>query len=98
MNPPYGRTIGDWVYKATSANGTVVCLLPARTDTSWWQAYVPKASYVVFISGRLSFVQINTGKTGTAPFPSAFVVFGEINDEQKKKLSGYGWTPTEAKI
>lgn len=46
MNPPYGRKIGAWVQKAyeTSAHegGTVVCLLPARTDTAWWHDYAMK--------------------------------------------------------
>ena len=40
MNPPCGRTIGVWMSKAYSAskdnNATVVCLVPARTDTKWW--------------------------------------------------------------
>ena len=36
MNPPHGRTIGKWMKKAydSSLSGsTVVCLVPARTDT-----------------------------------------------------------------
>jgi phage N-6-adenine-methyltransferase len=40
MNPPYGREIGKWVKKAAESNATVVCLLPARTDTRWWHDYV----------------------------------------------------------
>lgn len=28
----------------------------------------------------------------SAPFPSAFVVFGEINQVQQERLSSYGWT------
>ena len=39
MNPPYGRGIGQWVKKAYDSSllgATVVCLLPARTDTAWW--------------------------------------------------------------
>ncbi|MFE4203797.1 DNA N-6-adenine-methyltransferase, partial [Aneurinibacillus aneurinilyticus] len=39
MNPPYGRVLGQWVKKAfeESVKGaTVVCLLPARTDTRWF--------------------------------------------------------------
>lgn len=41
MNPPYGREIGAWVKKASEqSGGLVVCLLPARTDTRWWQDYV----------------------------------------------------------
>lgn len=73
MNPPYGREIGKWVQKAheTSSRGSmVVCLLPARTDTSWWHDYCMKGE-VRFIRGRLKF----GGQSNSAPFPSAVVVF-----------------------
>lgn len=75
MNPPYGRQIGNWVKKAKEAarqgKATVVCLLPARTDTSWWHDYAMKANEIRLIRGRLKF---GDGK-GSAPFPSAIVVF-----------------------
>lgn len=75
MNPPYGRQIGNWVKKARDAaqqgTATVVCLLPARTDTAWWHDYVMKANEIRLIRGRLKF---GDGK-GSAPFPSAIVVF-----------------------
>ena len=75
MNPPYGRKIGIWVKKAkeaaTQEKATVVCLLPARTDTAWWHDYVMKANEIRLIRGRLKF---GDGK-GSAPFPSAIVVF-----------------------
>lgn len=73
MNPPYGRQIGKWIQKAyeSSLNGaTVVCLIPARTDTAYWHDYVMRGE-IRFIRGRLYF---GSG-TGAAPFPSAVVVF-----------------------
>lgn len=73
MNPPYGRTIGDWMAKAyeeSCAGATVVCLVPARTDTRWWQHYAANGE-VRFIPGRVRF---GSGKN-SAPFPSAVVVF-----------------------
>lgn len=73
MNPPYGRTIGDWMRKAyeSSQNGaTVVCLVPARTDTVWWHDYAMRGE-IEFIKGRLRF----NGHKNSAPFPSAVVVF-----------------------
>jgi site-specific DNA-methyltransferase (adenine-specific) len=72
MNPPYGREIGKWMqkaYEAAQGGATVVCLVPARTDTRWWHEYAIKHE-VRFIRGRLKF---NEGK-GNAPFPSAVVV------------------------
>jgi site-specific DNA-methyltransferase (adenine-specific) len=76
MNPPYGHDIPLWVRKAydESLNGAfVVCLLPARTDTRWWQTYVVKG-HVYFIKGRLKF----GNSQNSAPFPSAIVTFGKF--------------------
>lgn len=73
MNPPYGRTIGLWMkkaYESSLAGATVVCLVPARTDTKWWHDYAIKGE-VEFIKGRLKF----GGHKNSAPFPSAVVVF-----------------------
>lgn len=78
MNPPYGRTIGQWVKKAYESSlegATVVCLVPSRTDTKWWHDYAMKGE-ITFIKGRLKF----GGNKNPAPFPSAVVVFkGETN-------------------
>ena len=73
MNPPYGRTIGNWMKKAYESSlegATVVCLVPARTDTGWWHNYAMKGD-IEFIKGRLKF----GGSKNSAPFPSAVVVF-----------------------
>lgn len=73
MNPPYGRKIGGWVRKAyeeSKQGATVVCLLPARTDTKWWHDYCMRGE-ITFIRGRLKF----GGSANSAPFPSAVVVF-----------------------
>lgn len=74
MNPPYGRQIGLWVRKAfiESLHGaTVVCLLPARTDTKWFHNYIKKAYDLIFYEGRIRF----GGCKNAAPFPSMIVVF-----------------------
>lgn len=75
VNPPYGRGITAWVAKAYSESQvwgrTVVMLLPARTDTSWWHDYVMKADEIRFIRGRLKFGRAKN----SAPFPSCVVIF-----------------------
>ena len=73
MNPPYGREIGKWMrkaYESAQAGATVVCLVPARTDTAWWHDYAAKGE-VRFHRGRLRFGNAAT----SAPFPSAVVIF-----------------------
>jgi site-specific DNA-methyltransferase (adenine-specific) len=81
MNPPYGREIGKWVEKARTESirgATVVCLLPARTDTKWFHnSIVSWANYIGFIKGRISFGSYDGDgyKESPAPFPSMLVVF-----------------------
>lgn len=74
MNPPYGKQISAWMKKAyeeSQKGATVVCLVPARTDTAWWHDYAMRGS-VRFVRGRLKF----GGGKNSAPFPSAVVIFG----------------------
>ncbi len=80
MNPPYGRQIGPFMKKASESfrdGATVVCLVPARTDTRWWHEYAAKG-HVIFLRGRLKF----GGGRSCAPFPSAIVIFwsGRLRD------------------
>lgn len=73
MNPPYGEVIGDWMQKAwqeSQRGATVVCLVPARTDTAWWHDYAMRGE-VRFLRGRLRFGNADS----SAPFPSALVIF-----------------------
>lgn len=73
MNPPYGREIGQWMqkaYESAQSGATVVCLVPARTDTAWWHDYAMRGE-ITFIRGRLKFGNAKN----SAPFPSALIVF-----------------------
>lgn len=75
MNPPYGRRIGRWVAKAREeaeiGRASVVCLLPARTDTRWFHENVLGKAEIRFIKGRLKF----SGSKNSAPFPSLIAVY-----------------------
>jgi len=69
----YVPGIVDWVkkaYRESLLGVTVVCLLPARTDTRWWHEYVMWGE-VRFVRGRLKFGDAKN----SAPFPSAVCVF-----------------------
>jgi phage N-6-adenine-methyltransferase len=74
MNPPYGRDIGKWVQKAREEQLlgiTVVALLPARTDTKWFQDSVLPYAELRWVRGRLKF----GGSKNSAPFPSVVAVY-----------------------
>lgn len=77
MNPPYGRGIGLWIDKFCAAYSlgqvsAAIALVPARTDTRWWQRLNGPRPLVCFVAGRLAFL----GNRQSAPFPSAVVYLG----------------------
>ena len=89
MNPPYGMDIATWIKKARDESrhgATVVCLVPARTDTAWWHDDVMKSQEIRLLKGRLTFV----GAPSPAPFPSAVVIFGrkrnDVSDAARCRL------------
>lgn len=73
-NPPYSN-IAEWVkkafYETKNDNTLVVLLIPARTDTRYFQNYIYNRSEIRFVKGRLKF---GTSKN-YAPFPSMIVIF-----------------------
>ena len=81
MNPPYGRQINKCIekaYKESLKGATVVCLIPARTDTRYWWDYIFPYAEIRFIKGRIKFKK--DGISAPAPFPSAIVIFRSDND------------------
>jgi site-specific DNA-methyltransferase (adenine-specific) len=86
MNPPYSET-AKWMGKAYGAaqeGATVVCLVPARTDTVWWHEYA-MTTEIRLIRGRLKF----GSATWNAPFPSAIIVFRPPEFPREFKLVSY---------
>lgn len=73
MNPPYGAEICRWMKRAHEASvherATVVCLVPARTDTRWCHTYAMRHE-VRLLAGRLRF----GSSKASAPFTSAIIV------------------------
>ncbi len=98
VNPPYGRELPKWMEKCRqeAAKGiTVVMLIPARVDTSYWHDIAfANASCVCFVRGRIAFEQhtpdVHDAPPISAPFPSAIVVFGRCSVEQMAGLGQFG--------
>lgn len=79
-NPPYGRDIGKWVRKAFEewqAGTTVVLLIPARTDTSYFHDYIYGKAEIRFLRGRLRFEDEDGTVYPPAPFPSMVVIYNK---------------------
>jgi site-specific DNA-methyltransferase (adenine-specific) len=81
LNPPYGRTVGQWLAKAVSEVEAgraklVVALLPARIDARWWRQYVVEVRPRPLVRLWPKRIQYQPGQD--APFPSAMVVYGRL--------------------
>jgi site-specific DNA-methyltransferase (adenine-specific) len=78
VNPPYGRCIKFWLYKALreieNNSDVIVFLLPAYTDVKWFHEIVLISRNCIdirFIKGRLKF----SAHKNSAPFASMIIVF-----------------------
>lgn len=108
VNPPHS-TIGKWVkksYDESRYEGTsVVMLIPARTDTTWWHNYVMKAEEIWFVNKRVCFIgwikkpgqkdvpdEEAEYVLGSAPstFPSVIVVFDYRLKKACRDVNGEG--------
>jgi phage N-6-adenine-methyltransferase len=105
INPPFGKGIDKWLYKMWYSNLSnnsddcnYVMLLPARTDTRWFQdlimkKYVESNSVIYFIKGRIKFVNpVLNGKKEPAIIGSMLWImtnddYDELND-LKKSIPG----------
>lgn len=54
---------------------TIVMLIPARTDTSYFHDYIYGKAEIRFLRGRLKFEDENGVAMNPAPFPSMVVIF-----------------------
>jgi hypothetical protein len=93
LNPPYGKHTIDWLAKMHEHRDGIA-LVFARTDTKWYHEYVAKADAILFMKGRVKFVD-GLGVTGGngAGAGSMLIAWGEHNAEAleryQKKNGGH---------
>ena len=96
MNPPYGKTIPAWVeyaYEQSVKHGsTVVCLLPARTETRWFH-YVVEHGEVILLKKRILFEHpdgVSMKGKGNFTIGSVLAIFGPR--AEKGKIGYWDWS------
>jgi len=87
LNPPYGKEAPPFMAKlAEYGRGTA--LLFARTETGMWHEHIwPKATAILFLRGRVSFLTPDGEKSGTSGAPSALIAYGAY-DAYRLEVSG----------
>lgn len=91
MNPPYGKQTPEWLDKLSN-HGTGVSLVFARTDCRWFHDYVTTADAILFLKGRVKFIDGNgvTGGSG-AGCGSMLVAWGKYNVEALIRMKDRGY-------
>lgn len=90
LNPPYGTHTHAWLRKMNEhRNG--VSLVFARTDTKWYHDYVAKADAILFLRGRIAFVD-GLGATGGsgAGCGSMLIAWGDDCVEALQNMTDLG--------
>lgn len=67
---------------------TLTALVPASTDTRWFQNYYANADILTFIQSRIGFEGAGDSK---ASFPSVIATWGEVPDEYFRALHKHGF-------
>ncbi len=91
LNPPYGQFTPRWLKKMHEhRNG--IALVFARTDCAWFHDYVAKADAILFMKGRVKFVD-GLGKTGGngAGSGSMLIAWGEENVKVLETMQDIGF-------
>jgi phage N-6-adenine-methyltransferase len=82
VNPPYGG-LKKWIelfVRWKEQGNTVVSLIPAAPDTEWWALAYKHAAEVRLLSGRVKFINPETGKPdGSNTTGSTVFVFKETS-------------------
>lgn len=90
LNPPYGKNTSKWLEKMHGhRNG--VALVFARTDCKWYHDYVVTADAILFMKGRVKFVDGKgiTGNSG-AGSGSMLISWGEKATEALEGMKDFG--------
>lgn len=91
MNPPYGAGVGQWMSKLR-AHGNGIALVNARTEAAWFQESIFSASAVVFVAGRIRFVNREHLEAGCKRPRMASALFGfGLQAAKALHLCGLGW-------
>jgi len=90
LNPPYGKETPKWLAKMHQhRNG--MALLFARTDCAWFHDYVAKADAILFLKGRVKFVDgLGVSKGSGAGSGSMLIAWGSQQVEALKRMEDLG--------
>jgi DNA N-6-adenine-methyltransferase (Dam) len=90
-NPPYGKHTLQWLERMNNhRNG--IALLFARTDCAWFHRSVAQADAILFLSGRIRFVDgLGLTSGGGAGCGSMLVAWGATSTGALRRMGRLGY-------
>lgn len=93
LNPPYGKYTGLWL-KKMNEHRHGISLVFSRTDCKWFHDYVTNADAILFMKGRISFVDgLGVSGKGGAGCGSMLIAWKNENvialEKFKQKNGGF---------
>lgn len=99
VNPPWSNQ-KKWIERAHDQRssgkvGTIVCLVPAKTDTRFFHEVLSKVADVYFIEGRPRFFK-EDGSSEATMVSAMVVIFGATSEQKQRfaqRIRGSWWLP-----
>lgn len=66
VNPPFGREMGLWAARCAAHTRATILLTPSSTDVAWWAQAHRAARAVIFLRGRMRFIDGRARAEGIA--------------------------------
>lgn len=90
-NPPYGKETPLWLKKILE-HGNGIALVFARTDTKWFHDYAAKADSLLFLKGRVQFVDgLQKTNSSGSTCGSVLLAYGTDCQEVLAGAKDYGF-------
>jgi phage N-6-adenine-methyltransferase len=93
LNPPYGKQTPQWL-KKMSEHKNGVALVFSRTDCKWFHDYITNADAVLFLKGRIGFIDgYKLTKQSGAGNGSLMAAWGGecVEALRRMEAAGKGW-------
>lgn len=87
VNPPYSQLLA-WLRRAyeqwrAGKVGTVVCLVPVRTDSAWFHETLSADADIYLLQGRVRFLNLQ-GRSQHTPFSLMILTLGATSDQKQR--------------
>lgn len=93
VNPPYGAGWKAWIalFANWGERNTVVALVPASPDTEWWRMAHEAAYATILLSGRVRFIDPETGKANGSNTTGSTVFLFRPGKQRRARMWLWDW-------